>query len=137
MRKILVVILDLLFCLFFSVFVIFMIGGLYNFLNQYGIDIDFGGDKDVVLIPILLGLPIGNVIGLYIIKNVIRKEEKKPFIRYIISFLFSVIGIVLGVLTLYKISDKIEVLIFIPIIVTIFSWIGLNVFHLNKKNVDM
>ncbi len=62
-----------------------------NALNASGINIDLGGCKSNVFIPLIFGIPSGSILGFIIFEKYIRKDKKIKLLKVVLGFLLSAI----------------------------------------------
>jgi hypothetical protein len=107
-------------------FLIFV--GAHNLLSVVKINIGIGGDKAKIILGLFIGLPLGSVLGIFLVDKFVYKIGAINYFSLIIAVILGFLGVYCGVIMLDKVGGL--SVLFIPIVVTVLCLLGLNKFFI-------
>jgi len=87
------------------------LAGVYNLMDLVGLGIDLGGDKGPALSGILIGLPLGGVVGTIFARRIISGEYGYSVPGVLLAVILSILGDYLGLALMDKLGSRMALLL--------------------------
>jgi hypothetical protein len=96
---------------FFATVGFFVLAGVYTLIDTLDLDIDVGGDKGPFLVGILVGLPVGGVLGTILVGKVFLGERGLSVLGILLSLILVTVANYLGLVMMDRFGSRVALIL--------------------------